>query len=55
MKVTCMGCTNIKRHQQASMAMYRAGFCGCAKQPQYVYMSRLFERECGDYQPKASA
>lgn len=48
----CADCKNIKRHQQASTAMYRAGFCGCAKQPAYVYMSRLFERECADFLAK---
>jgi hypothetical protein len=51
----CANCQNIKRHQQASMAMYRAGFCGCAKQPAYVYMTRLYERQCNDFQPKAAA
>ena len=52
--MTCATCTNIKRHQQASTAMYRAGFCGCALQPAYVYMTRLYERECADFVAKVA-
>lgn len=47
--MTCANCQHIKRHQQADKGMYRAGFCGCALQPAYVYMSRLYERDCPDY------
>jgi len=49
--MTCSTCQNQTRHKQAAQVLYttKHGFCGCAKQPAYVYMSRLFERECGDY------
>lgn len=55
--MTCADCKNIKRHRQASQAMYttKHGFCGCALQPAYVYMSRLYERECADYVQKEPA
>lgn len=45
----CPACQDFEQHQQASMAMYRAGFCGCAKQPSYVYMTKLYERQCVDF------
>ena len=47
----CADCQHIKRHKQASQAMYsnRHGFSGCALQPAYVYMSRLYERDCRDF------
>lgn len=54
MTVTCSNCARITRHRQASQAMYRAGFCGCAKQPAYVYMTRLYERDCADYVVKVA-
>jgi len=49
--MTCATCQNIRKHQSASQFMYRAsqGFCGCALQPAYVYMARLYERQCADY------
>lgn len=52
----CADCQHIKRHQNASQAMYRAsnGFSGCALRPAYEYFSRLRERECADYLPKVS-
>ena len=53
--MTCANCQHIKRHQQASMAMYRMGFCGCALAPHYVYFSRMYERECGDFVQKVAA
>ncbi len=52
MTVTCMDCANIKRHQQANKDMYRTGWCGCAKQPAYVYLSRMRERECAMFVAK---
>ena len=52
--MTCETCQNKTWHQNASGEMRKQGFCGCAKQPAYVYMSRLFERECADYLPKAA-
>ncbi len=52
----CADCANIKRHQNASQAMYRAsnGFSGCALHPHYVYFSRLRELECKDYVAKVA-
>ena len=57
MTVQCATCKNITRHRQASQAMYttKHGFCGCALQPVYVYMSRLYERDCKDFVQKAVA
>ena len=51
MKVTCADCQRITRHKQASQKMYttKHGFSGCALQPAYVYMSRLYERDCKDF------
>ncbi len=51
MTVTCATCQHIKRHKQASQAMYttKHGFSGCALQPHYVYFSRLRERNCKDF------
>ncbi len=47
----CADCIHISRHKQASQAMYttKHGFSGCALQPVYVYMSRLYERDCKDF------
>ena len=47
----CADCKNIKRHKQANQLLYKPkhGFCGCALQPAYVYMSRLYERDCKDF------
>lgn len=52
--MTCADYKNIKRHRQASQAMYttKHGFCGCALQPHYVYFSRLRERDCKDFVAK---
>lgn len=52
--MTCADCQHITRHRSASQAMYttKHGFCGCAKQPAYVYMSRLYERDCTDFVAK---
>ncbi len=52
--VQCSGCVHITRHRSASQAMYttKHGFSGCAKQPAYVYFSRLYERECADFVAK---
>lgn len=53
----CADCTHITRHKQAAQVLYttKHGFCGCALQPAYVYMSRLYVRECSDYLPKVAA
>lgn len=53
----CADCVHITRHRQATQWMYttKHGLCGCALKPAYVYMSRLFERECADFVAKVAA
>lgn len=55
--VTCATCKHITNHRQASQAMYakKHGFCGCALQPAYVYMARLFNRICADFIVRSAA
>lgn len=50
----CADCQNETWHREAKATMKAAGFCGCALQPAYVYLSRMYERECGDFVKKVA-